>query len=71
MFKYEITATMNNGDKWMTIRNSFKGMQSVVQDILTDKKIKKFVVEEKKRWPLIKFVVYWKYKVKREEKIWI
>ena len=49
MFKYEITTTMNNVDKWMTIRNSFKGMQSVVQDILTDKKVKKFVVEEKKR----------------------
>ena len=49
MFKYEITTTMNNGDKWMTIRNSFKGMQSVVQDILTDKKVKKIVVEEKKR----------------------
>ena len=49
MVKFEITATMYNGDKWMTVRNSFKGMQSVIQDILTDKKVKKFSVEEKKR----------------------
>ena len=68
---FEITATMNNGDKWMTVRNTFKGMDSVVKDILKDKKVKKFTVEEKKCWPLIKVVVYWKYKVKREEKKWI
>ena len=48
MVKFEITATMNNGDKWMTIRNTFKGMDSVVKDILKDKEVKKFTVEEKK-----------------------
>ena len=48
MVKFEITATMNNGDKWMTVRNTFKGMDSVVKDILKDKKVKKFTVEEKK-----------------------
>ena len=45
--RYEITATMENGDKWMTVRNTFKGMDSVGKDILKDKKVKKFVVEEK------------------------
>ena len=48
MVKFEITATMYNGDKWMTVRNSFKGMDSVVKDILKDKEVKKFTVEEKK-----------------------
>ena len=48
MVKFEITATMNNGDKWMTVRNTFKGMDSVVKDILKDKEVKKFTVEEKK-----------------------
>ena len=48
MVKFEITATMNNGDKWMTIRNTFKGMDSVVKDIIKDKNVKKFTVEEKK-----------------------
>ena len=48
MVKYEITSTMENGDKWMTVRNTFKGMQSVIQDIIKDKNVKKFTVEEKK-----------------------
>ena len=71
MVKYEITETMENGDKLVTVLNTFKGMQSVIQDIIKDKNVKKFTVEEKKCWPLIKVVVYWKYKVRKEEKIWI
>ena len=45
--KYEITATMENGDKWVTVRNTFQGMNSVVKDIIKDKNVKKFTVEEK------------------------
>ena len=46
--RYEITAIMENGDKWITIRDTFKDMGCVVKDILKVKKVKKFVVEEKK-----------------------
>ena len=42
-----ITATMYNGDRWETRRETFAGMQRVVQDILKDKDIQKFSVEEK------------------------
>ena len=42
-----ISATMRNGDRWETRRETFKGMQSVIQDILTDKEVKKFSVEER------------------------
>ena len=48
MVKYEITETMENGDKLVTVLNTFKGMQSVIQDIIKDKNVKKFTVEEKK-----------------------
>ena len=44
---YVITATMTNGDKWETRRNTFQGMESVVQDVLADKEVKNFIVEEK------------------------
>jgi len=47
MKKFVITATMKNGDKWETIRGTFKGMDNVVQDILKDKKVVNFTVEEK------------------------
>ena len=42
-----ISATMRNGDKWETRRETFKGMQSVIKDILKDKKVKNFSVEER------------------------
>ena len=42
-----ISATMRNGDKWETRRETFKGMDSVVKDILKDKKVKNFSVEER------------------------
>ena len=58
MVKFEITATMNNGDKWMTVRNTFKGMDSVVKDILKDKEVKKFTVEEKKSWLMTTATIY-------------
>ena len=44
---YIITATMMNGDKWETRRQTFQGMESVVQDVLADKEVKNFTVEEK------------------------
>ena len=44
---YVITATIKNGDKWETRRNTFQGMESVIQDVLADKEVKNFTVEEK------------------------
>ena len=38
---------MKNGDKWETTRGTFNGMNTVVQEILKDKDIVKFAVEEK------------------------
>ena len=42
-----ISATMRNGDKWETRRETFKGMDSVVKDILKDKKVNNFYVKER------------------------
>jgi len=47
MKKFVITATMKNGDKWETTRATFNGMNTVVQEILKDKDVVKFAVEEK------------------------
>ena len=47
MKKFIITATMKNGDKWETTRHTFEGMDSCVKDILSDKEVVKFTVEEK------------------------
>ena len=44
---YVIIATMSNGDKWETRRHTSKGMNSVVQDIIKDKDVTKFSVEER------------------------
>ena len=44
---FVITATMKNGDKWETTRGTFNGMNTVVQEILKDKDVVKFAVEEK------------------------
>ena len=43
---YYITATMKNGDKWSTRRDSFKEMDSAVKDIMKDKDVKSFSVTE-------------------------
>ena len=45
--RYVITAFLENGDKWETTRHTFGGMDTVVQDILKDPKVVRFVVEEK------------------------
>lgn len=44
---YIITATMKNGDKLETRRNGFLQMQNAIQNILEDKDVTKFSVEEK------------------------
>ena len=42
-----ITVTMKNGDRWETTRGTFNCMNTVVQEILKDKDVVKFAVEEK------------------------
>jgi len=44
--KFVITANMNNGDAWETVRNTKSGMEEVVANILADKDIVRFTVEE-------------------------
>lgn len=46
MFKFVITAKMENGDAWETTRHTKEGMESVVQDILKDKAVVSFYVIE-------------------------
>ena len=36
MFKFVITAIMENGDAWETIRHTKEGLDIVIQDILKD-----------------------------------
>jgi len=38
---------MKNGDKWVTIRDSFEEMNTVIECIVKDKEVLKFTVEEK------------------------
>ncbi len=45
--RYYITSHMKNGDKWVTIRDSFKEMNTVIECIVKDKEVLKFTVEEK------------------------
>lgn len=42
-----ITTIYENGNKWGTRCDTFKGMNNVVQEILKEKEIVKFTVEEK------------------------
>ena len=42
-----ITTIYENGNKSETRRDTFKGMNNVVQEILKEKEIVKFTVEEK------------------------
>ena len=46
MFKFVITAKMQNGDAWETIRHTKQGLDSVIQDILKDDAVESFNVEE-------------------------
>lgn len=46
MKKFVITAHMENGDAWETVRHTREGLDSVISDILTDDSVVRFVVEE-------------------------
>ena len=46
MFKFVITALMENGDAWETTRHTKKGLDIVIQEILKDDTIVAFNVEE-------------------------
>ena len=45
MFKFVITAKMQNGDAWETIRHTKEGLDIVIQDILKDDTVIAFDVE--------------------------
>ena len=45
--RYYITSHMKNGDKWVTPRDSFEEMNTVIECIVKDKEVLKFTVEEK------------------------
>ena len=46
MFKFVITAKMQNGDAWETTRHTKRGLDSVSEDILKDDAVVSFNVEE-------------------------
>ena len=46
MFKFVITAKMQNGDAWETTRHTKQGLDIVIQDILKDDAVESFNVEE-------------------------
>ena len=46
MFKFVITAIMENGGAWETIRHTKEGLDIVIQDILKDDTVIAFDVEE-------------------------
>jgi hypothetical protein len=47
MIKFVISATMRNGNKWETVRNSRSGMEIAVMDILDDNNVESFRVQDK------------------------
>jgi hypothetical protein len=46
MFKFVVTAKMENGDAWETVRHTKAGLDSVIQTILKDNSVVSFNVEE-------------------------
>ena len=46
MFKFVITAMMQNGDAWETTRHTKRGLDIVIQEILKDDAVVSFNVEE-------------------------
>ena len=46
MTKFVITAKMQNGDAWETVRHTKAGLDTVIQDILKDDAVISFNVEE-------------------------
>jgi hypothetical protein len=47
MIKFIISATMRDGNKWETVRNSRGGMEIAVMDILDDNNVESFRVQDK------------------------
>jgi hypothetical protein len=47
MIKFIITVTMDNGDKWETIRHTRDGLREVIKCIWKDNKVASFSVLEK------------------------
>ena len=46
MFKFVVTAKMENGDAWETVRHTKAGLSNVIQTILKDNSVVSFNVEE-------------------------
>ena len=46
MYKFVITAKMQNGDAWESTRHTKQGLDSVIQNILKDNDVVSFSVEE-------------------------
>ena len=46
MTKFVITAKMQNGDAWETVRHTKAGLDTVIQNILKDDAVVSFNVEE-------------------------
>jgi len=42
-----ITTTMENGDKWETIRHTREGLTAVIDSLFEDHEVASFTVEEK------------------------
>ena len=47
--RYYITSHMKNGDRWVTPRDNFKEMLTVIECIDKDKEVIKFTVERKSK----------------------
>lgn len=48
---YKITSLYENGDKWITSRDTFKGMNKLVREIMKEKEIISFTVTERHSCP--------------------
>ena len=48
---FTITSLYENGDKWVTRRDTFKGMNKLVREIMKDKDIFSYTVTERQSCP--------------------
>lgn len=46
MIKYVVTAVLNNGDAWETVRHTKTGLTDLISNILKDEDVAKFSVDE-------------------------
>ena len=47
MKRFIITAYLENGDAWETVRHTKEGLDSVIKDIVADDNVLKFSVDDK------------------------